>query len=399
MRTYRTLLAGSVALMAVAACSSGGGGGSSSHGISGPIKLVGLWEVKGESPAAIDDYQNGAALAIEQITAAGGIAGKPVTLDRVPLSPSDPQKATSQFLQGVDKKPTMILGIPAATSVLAAKTQIDRAGIPLLATSSTTTPIRFGGPGGSKWLWLLQTYDGYKDQAAVKYATETLKASKIGLTGTSESYGTTNIADLTTALQAKSLKPFAVSKYAPNATDVTPTVLAMKGADAVITFAYPVPLAVQLRQFTQNGLNIPTIGSSSTNIAVQYKMVSGDPLKNVYSVVSCDPTQGSQRQLAKDFGTAYQQKYGTVPTDLAADAYDAVWVAKAAIEKAASTDPAAINKAMAEVTVTDKVVCSDGYHADGAHVLSHDVSVDKFAAAGTTQEIQKYTFPAQDAGK
>ncbi|HXA61642.1 MAG TPA: ABC transporter substrate-binding protein, partial [Streptosporangiaceae bacterium] len=223
--------------------------------------------------------------------------------------------------------------------------------------------------------------------------------SKIGLTGTSESYGTTNIADLTTALQAKSLKPFAVSKYAPNATDVTPTVLAMKGADAVITFAYPVPLAVQLRQFTQNGLNIPTIGSSSTNIAVQYKMVSGDPLKNVYSVVSCDPTQGSQRQLAKDFGTAYQQKYGTVPTDLAADAYDAVWVAKAAIEKAASTDPAAVNKAMAEVTVTDKVVCSDGYHADGAHVLSHDVSVDKFATAGTTQEIQKYTFPAQDALK
>jgi branched-chain amino acid transport system substrate-binding protein len=98
VRTYRTLLAGSVAMMALAACSSGGAGGSSSHGISGPIKLVGLWEVKGESPAAIDDYQNGAALAIEQITAAGGIAGKPVTLDRVPLSPSDPQKATSQFL-------------------------------------------------------------------------------------------------------------------------------------------------------------------------------------------------------------------------------------------------------------------------------------------------------------
>jgi branched-chain amino acid transport system substrate-binding protein len=389
----------SAALLA-AACGSGSGkGGSGAHGLKGPIKLVGLWEIKGESAAAINDYQNGAQLAIEQITAAGGISGQQVTLDRVPLSVADPQKATSQFLQGVDKKPAMLLGIPSATAVLAAKSQIDRAGIPLLATSSSTSTIRYGAAGGSKWLWLLETFDGYKDQAAVKYATETLKASKIGLTGTSESYGTTNIADLTTALQAKSLQPFAVSKYDPTATDVTPTVLKMKGADAVITFAYPNPLAVQIKQFAQNGLTVPLIGSSSTNIAVQYKLVAGQVLKNVYSVVSCDPTSGSKRQPAKDFGTLYQQKYGTVPTDLAADAYDAVWVAKAAIEKAGSTDPAAINAAMAQVSVTDKVVCSGVYKADGAHVMSHEVSIDKFSTAGTTQEVQTYTFPAQETAK
>jgi branched-chain amino acid transport system substrate-binding protein len=394
VRTVNKALA-VIVTAALAASACGGGGGK--KGLSGTVKLVGLWEIKGESSAAIDDYQNGARLALEQITAAGGIGGKQVTLDRVPLSVSDPQKATSQFLQAVDKKPTVLLGIPSATSVLAAKSQIDRAAIPLISTSSSTSTLRFGASGGSKWLWQLETYDGYKDQAAVKYATEKLGASRIGLTGTSESYGTTNIADLTSALQARSLKPFAVSKYSPTATDVTQSVLAMKGADAVITFAFPVPLAVQIKQFAQNGLTIPLIGSSSTNIAVQYKMVSGDPLKNVYSVVSCDPTQGSQRQQAKDFGAAYQQKYGTVPTDLAADAYDAVWVAKAAIEKAGSTSPDAINKAMAQIKVTDKVVCSQGYQADGSHIMSHDVSIDKFSTAGTTQEIETYTFPAQGA--
>ena len=393
----RTVNKAMVVLVTAVVSASACQGGGSKGGLSGTIKLVGLWEIKGESSAAINDYQNGAQLAIQQIIAAGGISGHKVALERVPLSVSNPQQATSQFLQGVDKKPAVLLGIPSATSVLAAKSQIDRAGIPLISTSSSTSSLRNGAAGGSKWLWQLETYDGYKDQAAVKYATEKLGASKIGLTGTTESYGTTNITDLTTALQAKALKPYAVSKYAPTATDVTQSVLAMKGADAVITFAFPVPLAVQLKQFAQNGLTIPTIGSSSTNIAVQYKMVSGDPLKNVYSVVSCDPTQGSQRRQAKDFGTLYQQKYGTVPTDLAADAYDAVWVAKAAIEKAGSTDPAAINKAMAQIKVTDKVVCSDGYQADGSHILSHDVSIDKFSTTGTTQEIEKYTFPAQGA--
>jgi branched-chain amino acid transport system substrate-binding protein len=156
---------------------------------------------------------------------------------------------------------------------------------------------------------------------------------------------------------------------------------------------------VQIKQFAQNGLSVPLIGSSSTNIAVQYKLVTGDVLKNVYSVVSCDPTSGSKRQFAKDFGVTYQQKYGSVPTDLAADSYDAVWVAKAAIEKAGSTDPAAINAAMAQVSVTDKVVCSSGYQADGSHIMSHEVSIDKFAPAGTTQEVETYTFPAQDAAK
>jgi hypothetical protein len=52
---------------------------------------------------------------------------------------------------------------------------------------------------------------------------------------------------------------------------------------------------------------------------------------------------------------------------------------------------------MAQVSVAEKVVCSDGYKADGAHIMSHEVSIDKFSTAGTTQEIETYTFPAQNA--
>ncbi|MBC6463295.1 ABC transporter substrate-binding protein, partial [Actinomadura sp. HBU206391] len=226
----------------------GGDGDGTGGGSKGPIKLVGLWEIKGESAAAVNDYNNAAQLALERINAAGGIAGRQVRLERVPADPLNPQKATSQFLQAVDKDPVMLIGFSAASSALSSKSQIDRAGIPLIATTSSTDVLRFGGQGGSEWMWVASPYDGYKNEAAVRYATENLKVSKIGLLGTNESYGQTSIKGVTAELRKRSLEPTAVRSYPPTATDLTQQVLAMKGSDAIISFTYPNPMAVQVKQ-------------------------------------------------------------------------------------------------------------------------------------------------------
>jgi branched-chain amino acid transport system substrate-binding protein len=394
------------AALLAAACGGGGGGGDSggqskANGITGPIKLVGLWEIKGESAAAINDFDFGARLAVEKINAAGGIAGQKVVLDRVSADPLNPQKATGQFLQAVDKQPAMLLGFAASSALLASKTQIDRAGIPLIATASASAPVRYGAQGGSDWLWMVQPSDEFKDKATVRFATEQLKASKIGLMGTNESYGTTNIVGVTAALKEKSLSPIAVRTYDPTATDLTQHVLAMKGADAVISFTYPNPLAIQLKQFVQNGMDIPMISSSSANVAANRKLVSGKPLSLLYGTNACAPI-GSQNPATKEFGATYVSKYKETPTDLAALSYDAAWLAKAAIEKAGSTDPEAIKTAMNGLTVkggTGGTICSPEYKTDGSHFLNHTISVQKFNQDGSSTELATYQFPPTDAAK
>src|SRR5688500_13810737 len=53
------------------------GGSSSQNDPNMPAaRIVGLWQVKGEDPNAIDDYQNGALIAVDEINAKGGVLGK-----------------------------------------------------------------------------------------------------------------------------------------------------------------------------------------------------------------------------------------------------------------------------------------------------------------------------------
>ena len=54
----------------------------------------------------------------------------------------------------------------------------------------------------------------------------------------------------------------------------------------------------------------------------------------------------------QNFVKAYEEKYNATPDQFAADAYDGVYVIKAAIEKAGSTEPQAIIDAMTEISVS-----------------------------------------------
>ncbi|MET7394002.1 ABC transporter substrate-binding protein [Dactylosporangium sp. NPDC005572] len=375
-------------LLLAGAC---GDSGDEGGGTEQTIKLVGLWEIKGESSQAINDYHDGALLAVEDINAAGGIMGRKVVLDRVAIDPLNPQKATSQFLEAVDKDPDMLIGFPSATALISAKGQIDRSGIPLIATASASTALRFGSAGASEWAWYVQPYDEFKNQAAVRYVLEDLKATKVGLMGTNEAYGTTNIKSQTALLQQKGLTPFASRTYDATATDLTQHVLAMKGADAVISFTFPNPLAIEMKQFLQNGIDVPVFSSSSATLAVNNKLLTGEPLKNLHAVVPCDPASSTDAKV-KAFGEKYKTKFNEVATSLAAGSYDAVWIAKAAIEKAGGTDPAAIKKAMTEINVTGNVICSGSYKADAAHMMNRDMAIVQYAADGSSKEIKRYTF-------
>jgi ABC-type branched-subunit amino acid transport system substrate-binding protein len=390
-----TVAAIAAALLLTAACGSDDGKAKAANGskepaanadaggfkLDSPVKVSLLWEVKGESALAIDDYQQGAQIGIDEVNAAGGIGGQQIVATRVSLSGTDTQKATGQFLQAVDADPVAIIGFPASGALLAAESNIERAGVPVLAPVSGADVVAFGSPGVSELTWIVNIRSAQSATTAVDYFVDELGLKKIGLLGTNESYGTVSVAGSKAELKKKGLEPVAERLYPPTATDLTPQVQAMKGADAVLHWGYPNTTGLQLKQFQSNGIDIPTGAGGSGVNAVTQGLASGAAVAKLYAFTACNPSAtGNTPELTK-FTADFKTKYGRVPSAQAVQARDSLYILKAAIEKAKTTEPKALNTAIGAVTV--KGACSSKYKADAAHFMEHEMAIVKYAADGT----------------
>lgn len=63
----------------------------------------------------------------------------------------------------------------------------------------------------------------------------------------------------------------------------------------------------------------------------------------------------SRNDLAADFAESYEESYGAAPDMFAAQGYTAMWLLATGLRDAASTDPADVGSALAEVTEQDSV--------------------------------------------
>jgi branched-chain amino acid transport system substrate-binding protein len=356
--------------------------------LAAPAKLALLWEIKGESAYAIDDYNNGGQLAVSSINAAGGVGGHPLQTVRFPASPVDPQTLIGDFLKAVDAKPAAIVGIPGLT-IQAVAPQFDRAAIPVIGNTTADT-LKFGASLGSKWFYSANPAGTSDDTSAVKYTVESLHGKKVALLHTLEPYGTAGAAVIKPSLVKAGASVSTVVGYSPTASDLTAQVLRVKGSDVAIDWGYPNTIALQLKQFVDNSIDIPTVSTPGAAIAVTNKLVTGNALSKLYGVSACnldEPTRPATVSFVHD----YLAKYGYAPSTAAAIAYDSVYIAAEAIKQASSADPAAVRTALDTLKYTGGV-CSPNYHSDGAHMLNHDDLVVSFPS-GHQHTVASYTYP------
>lgn len=373
-----------------AGTSAGQGGGSFQAG--GPLKVAFMWEVKGESANAIDDYANGAALAIEELNAAGGVGGRPVETVRFPSSPTDPQALQVSFLKAVDAQPSAIVGFPGLT-IESVAGQFDRHEVPVVGVT-TADKLKFGGELGSRWYFQANPAGTSDTATAVRYTTEALKSSSVGVMHTNEVYGQTGSAAIVAGLEGKGVEVTANESYTPATLDLTNQVLAMKGADSAINWGFPNNIAVQMNQFQQNGIDIPSISGPGAVIAVVNGLVKSPAVDKLHGINACNMAQGANPR-SQAFIDAYKARYGQSASPTAAMAHDAVLIVAAAAERARSVEPGAIRDALAEVKVTNGV-CATDYHADGAQVMNHQTVVLSFVGGGQ-KTVASYTFPDEAA--
>jgi len=370
-----------VALGAAALATAGGSAAAARKPVK--IKLLWLVETKGESVNAVPYYDDGAKLAAQQL------GPNKVAYSRIP-APLVPAQAQTALLQAIDQHPDAIVGLPAASQVIPLSPTIAQSGIPFFALTSATQILK-NGEAGAPNLYSVRPLANDTAIAVANYVTKTLKAKRIGMLCVQNALGTDSCNAVRKPIADAGASIVAERTNSTTATDLTDAVLAMKQAnvDVVLDFNFPNPLGVFANQLIQNGVDVPHIATSSAGVEANAKVVTGQALANLRGVDECAP-ESDPSPAAKKFVKDYMTAYGYAPLYSSVESYDMVKFLYAAAQKAGSTDPAKLLKAVNSMSY--KGICAT-YHPDAGNLLVHTAGLMKWDASGLEKVAVKLTFP------
>lgn len=198
--------------------------------------------------------------------------------------------------------------------------------------------------------------DDTQSEFFVKFVTETLKAKRIAIMHDNQDYGK-GVADDA----MKFLQPFIDSgqvevvyfdAITPGESDYSAVVSQIKALNPDVWFftAYYPEAALLLKQAREAGVESIFVGNNSVPTPEFVKIAGIDAIKGSIHLNEPIP-QYLNFPESKEFLDAYQAKYNELPGSIwAVYAADALNALAAAIDKAGSTDPDAVQKVMREMT-------------------------------------------------
>ncbi|MEI8001087.1 MAG: ABC transporter substrate-binding protein [Actinomycetes bacterium] len=343
------------------------------------VFVVGNYEKTGESAQAVPQFEDGAQLAVADLTK----QGYTVKYERYPGQSVAVPPEQVAFEKVKAANPDSMIGLT-ASQLFAIGPTVVASGIPTFALAAPATGIKSGPQGGDN-IFLMRPLNDTTAAAITDYACKVLKLKKVGVLAVNLPFGTDSI---TTAKKHAAETPSCqlvttqTNGYAD--ADLTQQVLAFKnaGVDGVIGFDYPVPFGVFAKNMQDNGVNVPIIGGASLGIAVASKAITNTT--NLIGVDDCVPALETSA-FAKKFTKAYKAKYGYLPNYAAAQVYDAFFMTAKATQ-AVGHDHAAIVKWISQNAYNG--VCEN--KADKNNVLGRSVTAFKWNADGTPKLLKRY---------
>jgi branched-chain amino acid transport system substrate-binding protein len=302
-------------------------------GLSGANSIV--------APSAIQSAQ----LAVKQINASGGVLGRKLVLDVADdeSGAAGAQKAFDYLIY--QKNVDAIISMETSAARNAGLPIVVRGDVPYVYTAF------YEGHSCSPNLFV----DGWVPEQQVppvaNYFMKTLGAKKFFLIGSDYAFGR-GVLDFTKAYIEKAGGTVVGEEFLPmNATDWTAIISNLKssGADAIITTtAGGAPNVTLTKQLRQAGVNLP-YGNLALDEGTAKSM--GADAAGIYisaSYLTSIPSKANKAYIAamtKMFGTALH-----TPNDLSVPEYDGVYLYAAAVKKAGTTNTAAVDKALGEVS-------------------------------------------------
>ncbi len=349
VRTFLIALAASTALVGAAHAAD-------------PIKVGLSGPYTGGSSSMGVSMRDGAKLAADEINKAGGVMGRQIQL--VERDDEAKNELGVQIAQELINKEGVVatLGFINTGVAQASERFYEEAEIPVLnnvATGSILTQ-QFAPPAQkANYVFRNAANDTIQSAMIAEEAVKKQGFKKPAILNDSTNYGMLGRSDLEKALDKLGVKPVAEEKFNIGDTDMTSQVLKAKeaGADVILTYAIGPELAQIANAMAKLGWKVPLVGSWTLSMAsfIDTAGPNGDGAMMPQTFIEVPSTP-----KRKAFIEAYHKAYGgdRMPSPVsAAQGYDSVYLLKAAIEQAKSTDGPKIREALENLnTKVDGVV-------------------------------------------
>jgi branched-chain amino acid transport system substrate-binding protein len=322
--------------------------------------------------------RNGVEFAVDEINAAGGIAGKKIALktEDTGASSTDALNAMNRVIEG---KPLIIFGSMISPHVFAQTENVTKSETPFLvaATNAKVTAQ------GSKWLFRTHVHDGQLATLIPEYLVKSLGKTKPGIMAVADDYGLGASKGIQAALTNLNVTAAAVTSYAPSDKDMSAQLLQIKdsGADSLILFGRPADVALVMKQMGDLGIKLTTIGNASLVAQTTLNNLSTAEADGGYAIGGMIPQTSTDPKIL-DWAKRVQDKYKVPADNFTISYYDTVYMIKSIIEKV-GCDKAAIRDALAATKDWKGMLIS--YQADAAGDLAHMLGI--YRNKGKTPEL------------
>lgn len=350
MKKFLCMMMAVLMVLAMAAC---GGEPANNGGNDTPdattVKIGGIGPLTGAYANYGLSEKNGAELAVKEINEAGGIAGKQIELSYQD-SQGESESAVNAYGKLMDWGMEVSLGCVLSgenASVVAAARDDD---VLLITPSGSADKCIDGNDKAFRVCF----YDSYQGAAAAQYIKDNNMVDTVGILYQSDNDYSVGLYNAFVAkcgelgITIAETQTFTSSTNTDFSTQVS--ALVSSGVKLVFIPLYAEEASTFLTQahgkfaddvyfFGADGLDgilgkVKQDTSLANNVLMLTPFAADNPAENVQSFVK-----------------KYQEAYGATPDQFAADAYDAIYAIKAAVEKAGSTSGAALASALTSLTV------------------------------------------------
>ncbi|GAB2832517.1 ABC transporter substrate-binding protein [Actinoallomurus bryophytorum] len=316
-----------------------------------PYPLTGVWAENGQNSL------RGLKLAVDEINAAGGIHAlggaklRVVSADTGSTDPSQAQTATTKLI--TTDHAAAIVGCFLSSMSLTASTVAERQHVPFVTQSLIDQLVQ----RGYKYTFRLPAGTSATGPAAVK---DYLALAK-GRTPKNVAVFSSN--DAASKAQSETLRTYAAQQglkvtdyqlYTPGLTDAGPivTALAASHADAIFGAGSAADLTLIIKGLRARGVKTPVVGSGGTGfLGADLGSSLGPDVNGILAISGWndDLKLPGVQQVAQRYHGAYGAPF--MPNE-AGETWVAVHLVAAAMEKAASTDPAKVATALRQAPFT-----------------------------------------------
>ena len=350
MKKFLCMMMAVLMVLAMAAC---GGEPANNGGNDTPdattVKIGGIGPLTGAYANYGLSEKNGAELAVKEINEAGGIAGKQIELSYQD-SQGESESAVNAYGKLMDWGMEVSLGCVLSgenASVVAAARDDD---VLLITPSGSADKCIDGNDKAFRVCF----YDSYQGAAAAQYIKDNNMVDTVGILYQSDNDYSVGLPNAFVAkcgelgITIAETQTFTSSTNTDFSTQIS--ALVSSGVKLVFIPLYAEEASTFLTQahgkfaddvyfFGADGLDgilgkVEQDTSLANNVLMLTPFAADNPAENVQSFVK-----------------KYQEAYGATPDQFAADAYDAIYAIKAAVEKAGSTSGAALASALTSLTV------------------------------------------------